>query len=82
MSGSDDQLPPVQLPRDPFVERHFTYYPPKADQASRYQQLRDGAKAYAALIEKLCPPSADRTAALRKLWECNLVANGSIACNE
>lgn len=58
----------------------FSYHAPVGDQASRYEMLRAAALAYARTICALCPPSADRTAALRKLRECVYTANASIAC--
>ena len=64
------------------LDNLFTYHPPKGDQAERYQNLREIAKELAILIVKYCPPSADTTAAIRKLRECLMTANSAIACNE
>jgi hypothetical protein len=62
------------------LDHWFEYHPPKGDQAERYTRLRAGAKQFAELIVELCPASADRTAALRKLREVVFTSNASIAC--
>jgi hypothetical protein len=61
------------------IENWFIYHPPVGDQQARYTQLREQAKQFAYTLLELCPPSADRTAALRKLRECVMTANASIA---
>lgn len=60
----------------------FTYHAPKGDQQERYVLIRDHARAMAEAIVRCCPPSADTTAAIRKLRECVMTANAAIACNE
>lgn len=60
----------------------FTYHPPKGDQAERYQKIRDAAHSFAKVIVSETPPSADQTAAIRKLRETVMTANAAIACNE
>jgi hypothetical protein len=62
------------------LDNWFSYHPPLNGQADTYARLRAGAKQYAELIVASCPPSADRTAALRKLREVVYTANASIAC--
>ena len=64
------------------VERAFTYHPPQPDQIPRYQTIRDNAKTLAFEILAHCPDSPERTIALRKLQECTMMANASIAINE
>lgn len=63
------------------LEDVFTYHP--ADEASlpKYAALRESAKAFASVMIQTCPPSADRTAALRKVREAVMTANASIALN-
>lgn len=68
------------LPHD--LENWFTYHAPKGDQVERYQKLRDKGKELALLICQLTPPSADQTAAVRKVREAIMTANMAIACNE
>lgn len=72
-----EQRPPDNI--DAQIEQWFTYHPPVGNQAERYTQLRGKAKELARVIAACCPPSADRTAALRLLRECVMTANASIA---
>ena len=44
------------------------------------EKLRNSAKAFASAINELCPESADRTAAIRKVREAVMTANASVAC--
>lgn len=64
------------------LDNLFIYHPPINDQAERYQKIRDKAKELATLIAHSCPPSADTTAAIRKVREAMMTANAAIACNE
>lgn len=57
----------------------FSCHAPKADQPERYERLRAKARELAEEIVEVCPASADRTAAIRKLRECVMTANASIA---
>jgi hypothetical protein len=61
------------------VEELFTYHKPEGDQLIRYGKIRDKAKELALVIVEFCPPSADTSAAIRKLREAVHVANASIA---
>jgi hypothetical protein len=60
----------------------FTYHKPHGNQADRYERLRAAGLLMANNVILLCPPGADRTAALRKLRECVMTANAAIACGE
>jgi len=60
----------------------FRYHPPAGDQANRYQELRDAGHKFAVSILVLTPPSADQTAAIRKVREAVMIANAAIAINE
>jgi hypothetical protein len=62
------------------IENWFTYHSPTEPQTVSYSLLRDKAKELAIVIINNTPPSADQTAALRKLRECVMTANASIAC--
>lgn len=62
------------------VETWLSYHPPTQGQVELYEALRQGAKAYARIIVLCCPPSADRTAALREVRLSVMTANASIAC--
>lgn len=61
------------------IDDMFTYHPPTEGQPERYQQIRDKAKELAFVIVKCTPASADQSAAIRKLRECVMTANASIA---
>lgn len=63
-------------------KERFAYHKPFGNQAMRYEALRAKAKEYADMIVWNVPPSADRTAALRELWNVSMMVNGAIACNE
>lgn len=62
------------------IENWFTYHAPSSDDLSAYAKLRNSAKSFAAAINELCPESADKTAAIRKVREAVMTANASIAC--
>lgn len=64
------------------LEKWFTYHAPKGDQPARYVAIREAAKNLAKVIFDNVPPSADRTAALRKVREAVMTANAAIACEE
>lgn len=64
------------------IENWFTYHAPKGDQQARYVAIRDKAKELAELFVASSQPSADQTAALRKLRETVMAMNLTIACNE
>ena len=61
------------------IEEMFTYHAPTGDQPERYQKIRNDAKTLATTIIECTPSSADQTAAIRKLRECVMTANASIA---
>lgn len=62
------------------LDNWFRHHPPTEDQADDYATIRLVARHLAETICKRVPPSADRTAALRKLRECVMTANAGIAC--
>jgi hypothetical protein len=64
------------------LDKDFSYHPPKEDQAPRYIEIRDLAKAYAGVLMMNCPPSRERSLALTALEEAVMWANASIARNE
>jgi hypothetical protein len=63
------------------VETLFTHHAPTGDQPQQYESIRSAAKEFALVLLRNTPPSADQTAALRKLRECVMTANASIALN-
>lgn len=62
------------------IENWFTHHPPEKGDIERYQKIRDAAKAFALVVAENTPPSADQSAAIRKIREAVMTANASIAC--
>lgn len=62
------------------IENWFEYHAPEDADISKYGQIRGAAKAFARVLIANTPKSADQTAAIRKLRECVMTANASIAC--
>lgn len=62
--------------------RNFGYHAPKGDQAARYSHITEQARIFWTTIISSCPPSEERSLALRKLQEARMWANASIAINE
>ena len=60
----------------------FTYHGPKPDQIMKYTAIRKKARELADIIIENTPPTADQSAAIRKLRECVMTANASIALEE
>lgn len=63
------------------LENWFTYHAPTPEQLPKFQAIRDAGLAFATTIVENTPPSADQTAAVRKVREAVMTANQSIACN-
>jgi hypothetical protein len=68
-----------QGPSDAEVLASFEYHVPSPEQALRIGSVRRAYRDAAAVVLAVCPPSADRTAALRQLHESMMTANKSIA---
>jgi hypothetical protein len=51
------------------LEELFKHHAPTEGQIPRYQAIRAAGFALARTIEENCPPSADRSAAIRKVRE-------------
>ena len=64
------------------VLQTFMYHPPTPEQQIHYGAVRAWARFFAEAVLKECPPSAERTLALRKIQEGLMWANASIALNE
>lgn len=67
-------------PTEADLDNWFEYHSPDELQRELYQSLRLAARSFAAVILYTCPQSSDRTDAIRKLRECVMIANASIAC--
>ena len=62
------------------LENWFTYHAPSDDDRVVYEKLRASGLDFAKTINDLCPESADKTAAIRKVREATATANMSVAC--
>lgn len=58
----------------------FTYHAPSLEQLKAYEIIRNAALDFAGYIIAYTPPSADQTAAIRKVREAVMTANAAIAC--
>ncbi len=63
------------------IENWFTYHSPSPEQLPKYSKIREVGKNLAQVILDSTPPSADQTAAIRKVREAVMTANAAIACN-
>lgn len=62
------------------LEDLFTFHAPGPGDKERYERITAATRAFAEVILEECPPSADRSAAIRKIREARMTANASIAC--
>jgi hypothetical protein len=58
----------------------FTYHKPELDQNVRYELINAAALAFARVVLKNTPASADQTAAIRDIRNARMTANAAIAC--
>lgn len=65
------------------IERALTLHPPK-DPAigERLDRLREGAKAYAHLVDELCPNGRYKSLALTAIEEASMRAVGAVATDQ
>lgn len=57
----------------------FIYHTPEADQVEAFSKVTEASIVFAQAIIDNCPPSADRSDAIRKVREARMTANASIA---
>lgn len=62
------------------LDNWFVYHAPNTDQLLKYARIRQAGLALAKAIVEHTPPSADQTAAVRKVREAVMTANAAIAC--
>lgn len=68
--------------RDPngsLLDHLFTYHSPTLDQVQNYAAIRSAARYFAQVLIDNTPGGADQSAAIRKLRECVMTANASVA---
>ena len=63
------------------IENYFTHHPPTPAQVAQYEVIREAGKAFADCVRVYTPPSADQSAAIRKIREAVMTANAAIACD-
>ncbi|MBU1483146.1 MAG: hypothetical protein KKH12_15900 [Gammaproteobacteria bacterium] len=61
------------------VDHIFSYHSPTPEKIPVYNELREGARAFAELIVRLVPEGADQEAAIRKVREAVMTANAAVA---
>lgn len=76
------KLYPMSEQESAQIDNWFTHHAPVGNQGERYSAIRKAGGEFARTILELCPPSADRTVAIRMVREATFTANASIACNE
>lgn len=57
----------------------MSYKAPTPEKLEKFANLREAATAFAAAIDTNCPPSADRTAAVRQVQDALMTANRAVA---
>lgn len=64
------------------LENVFTYHAPTGpEQVQTYQQIREGGKYLAKLIDDSVPDGPEKTLSIRKIQEAVMWANAGIACS-
>lgn len=59
----------------------FSYHPPTIESLPRFSAINQAAKNFAEVVLSNCPPSADRSDAIRKIREARMTANAAVALN-
>ena len=62
------------------LENWFTYHEADVEEVTRYVEIRKYGRMFAECINRVCPASADKSDAMRKIREAVMTANASIAC--
>lgn len=63
------------------LENWFTHHDPTYEQTPKYESIRAAGLNLAEVILDNTLPSADQSAAIRKVREAVMTANAAIACN-
>jgi hypothetical protein len=66
---------------DSELENYFKYHSPTEEQADKYGKINEAALSFAKVVRDNTPPSADQSAAIRKIREARMTANAAIACD-
>lgn len=62
------------------LQNWFSFHAPSIEQQTQYTKIRKVGLLLAMVIIDNTPPSADQTAAIRKVREAVMTANAAIAC--
>jgi len=57
----------------------FTYHPPTAETAPKFQAINQAAKNFAEVVLQNCPPCVNRSAAIHTIIEAKMTANAAVA---
>ena len=63
------------------VAEFFKYHPPTGETLPKFAAINQAAKNFAEIVLANCPPSGDRSAAIRLIRDARMTANASIALN-
>ncbi len=63
------------------LDQIFKYHPPNPSTGPKFETLREAARHFAKVILMNVPPSADRSAAIRKVREAVMTANAGVSLN-
>jgi Ribbon-helix-helix protein, copG family len=66
----------------PDHDKALSYHPLTAGRGAIHEELRAAAKAYAAVIDDLCPPSREASLAFTAAQEALMWANASVAIHD
>lgn len=67
---------------DARIQNDFTYHPPKGDQTTRYENIRNQAKEFALFLTANTPAGREQSLALTNLEQTVFWANAAIARGE
>jgi hypothetical protein len=66
----------------PDHDKALSYHPLTAGRGDTHEALRTAAKAYAAVIDELCPPSREASLAFTAVQESLMWANAAVAIHD
>lgn len=64
------------------IDNIFDYHPPKKGQSEIYETIREKAKEFAKLINRICPDSKEKSISFTCIENSVFWANASIARND
>lgn len=70
------------MPITPDHDKALSYHPLTAGRGDLHEQVRAAAKAFAAVIDELCPPSREASLAFTAVQEAAMWANAALAIHD